>query len=108
MVICPICQKSRTLFVKPEIVLKFNRIYQEYENNLLPGDGVDVKPSPKVRPIKTFFTKLSKDEYKKELERSTATAVLTVRALVHSPEPPTEVAPAPKKPAGLPAKKPRY
>ena len=31
---------------------------------------------------------MSKDEYKTEVERNAAKAVMTVRALVHSPEPP--------------------
>ena len=66
--------------------------------------------TPKVRAINNFFSKLSKEEYRKELKRSTESAVLTVRALVHSPEPPLEPVAsvtAPKKNAPLPGKKQR-
>ena len=67
--------------------------------------------TPKVRAINNFFNKMSKEEYRKELKRSTVSAVLTVRALVHSPEPPLEPvasAPAPKKTAPVPSKKQRF
>ena len=66
--------------------------------------------TPKVRAINNFFNKLSKEEYRKELKRSTVSAVLTVRALVHSPEPPLEPAasaPAPKNTAPVSGKKQR-
>jgi hypothetical protein len=54
------------------------------------GDNSAAVTTPKPpRGIGHFFSKLSKDEYHKELERTTAKAVLTIRAMVHSPEPPT-------------------
>jgi hypothetical protein len=59
----------------------------------------ETRTSQKSRPISNFFTKLSKEDYRKEVQRSAAKSVLTVRALVHSPEPPPESPSAQTKPA---------
>jgi len=44
-------------------------------------------PKPKVKQINSFFSKISKDEYRKECEKQASVAVLTVTAMVHSPSP---------------------
>ena len=96
------------------------------EDIIKTDDNSDTKPDPKstakpepeqtesktskVRAINNFFNKMSKEEYRKELKRSTVSAVLTVRALVHSPEPPLEPvasAPVPKNTAPVPSIKQR-
>lgn len=55
---------------------------------------VEEAPKPKTKSINTFFKKLSKDEYKKEIDRQSASSVLTVTAMIHSPSPePLKVVP---------------
>ena len=99
--------------------LKEDIIKTEDSSDTKPDPKSTAKPEPeqtesktsKVRAINNFFNKMSKEEYRKELKRSTVSAVLTVRALVHSPEPPLEPvasAPAPKKTAPVPSKKQRF
>jgi hypothetical protein len=62
-----------------------------------PDNGLlqEETPKPKIKSINTFFKKISKDEYKKEIDRKSASSVLTVTAMVHSPSPePPKVLPA--------------